>query len=118
MLRVICLGLVDRERNMAKKIRCYAEGRDGQWQAFCLNFDLAVQGTSLDDVRHDLEAAISMYLDYVSDLPIEEQAQFLRRRAPLGHWLKFTLISLCSLVWGHSKRRAESWAEPNAQAPA
>ncbi len=103
---------------MARKIRCYAEGCDGRWQAFCLNFDLAAQGASPDDVRHDLEAAISMYLEYVSDLPAEDQAQFLRRRAPAGHWLKFALISLCSLVRRHSKPRAESWAEPDAQAPA
>ena len=48
---------------MAKKILCYAEGGNGEWEALCLNFDLAVQGASLEDVRHDLEEGL--YLDYV-----------------------------------------------------
>ena len=101
---------------MAKKILCYAEGGNGEWEALCLNFDLAVQGASLEDVRHDLEEAIRLYLDYVSNLPAEERAQFLNRRAPLGHWLKYALISVLGVVGRHAKRRAESWAEPNAHA--
>ena len=103
---------------MTGKIGCYAEGREGQWEAFCLNFDLATQGASLEDARRDLETAIRMYLDYVNDLPADEQAPFLRRRAPASHWLEYILISLCGFARSRSKRRAESWAASGAHAAA
>jgi len=68
-------------------IFCYAEGRDSDWEAFCLNFDLAVQGASFDDVRAKLNEAIEIYLEGVRALPKEEWARMVNRRAPLSMWL-------------------------------
>lgn len=103
---------------MTGKIRCYAEGHDGEWEAFCLNFDLAVHGGSFEEVRRGLVEAISVYLEYVHDLPAGERRKFLNRRAPLGHWLKYGLIRLSRVVGTRSDSRARSWAESGAPAPA
>ena len=35
---------------MRKLLRCYAERHHGQWEAFCLDFDIAVQGSSFEEV--------------------------------------------------------------------
>lgn len=64
-------------------LRCYAEGRPGEWEALCLDFDLAVQGVTLDDVQFKLARAIDEYLAYVDTLPVEERRRFLYRRVPL-----------------------------------
>ena len=103
---------------MAKKILCYAEGGNGEWEALCLNFDLAVHGRSFEDVRQGLVEAIAVYLEYVQDLPVGERWQFLNRRAPLGHWVKYALIWLSRTVGAYSGSRARSWAESGANAPA
>jgi len=63
-------------------VRCIAEGHSGQWEAVCLDFDLAVQGASFDEVQKRLVEAIAAYLEYVRDLPEKERAAFLRRKAP------------------------------------
>jgi len=68
---------------MSPYLRCYAEGRPGEWEAFCLDFDLAVQGESLPEVIESLDTAISLYLERVGELPAAEKSRFLRRRAPL-----------------------------------
>ena len=35
----------------SKSLRCYAEGRDGSWEAICLDLDIAVQGGSFEGVQ-------------------------------------------------------------------
>ena len=36
---------------------CYAEGSGNAWEAICLDFDIAVQGTSDQDVMNKLNAS-------------------------------------------------------------
>jgi predicted RNase H-like HicB family nuclease len=66
---------------------CVAEGYEGKWEAFCLNFDLAVQGDSFDSVRSNLGEAIELFLETVRDLPEADRKRLLSRRAPLSQWL-------------------------------
>lgn len=75
-------------------IRCYAVGREGDWEAVCLDFCLAVQGESFEEVRARLNESIEGYLEYVETLPEAEQRAFLRRRAPLSQRLEFYWIML------------------------
>lgn len=70
-------------------LRCYAEGIGHRWEAVCLDFDLSVQGKSFEDVRRQLRESVIAYIDYVKELPADEQGQFLSRKAPLGLRLKF-----------------------------
>lgn len=76
-------------------LRCFAEQKEGQWQAFCLEFDLAAQADTLDEVKRKLE---EMIFDYVNDaLAGEDQAfaeQLLSRRAPLSLHMRYHLMKL------------------------
>jgi predicted RNase H-like HicB family nuclease len=72
-----------------KPVHCYASGRDGDWEAICLDFDIAVQGKSFEEVFQLLNEAIAVYLESVNGLPEQERIRLLRRSAPLAVRLKF-----------------------------
>jgi len=72
-----------------RTLHCYAEGRDGEWEAICLDLDIAVQGQSFEEVFTSLQEAISLYLESVGDLRPQEQQSLLYRSAPLSVRLKF-----------------------------
>ena len=78
----------ENERMIELVLRCYAEGRDGDWEAICLDLDIAVQGSSRNDVVAKLEDAIELYIDSLSDLPESDRVRLLRRPVPLGLRLK------------------------------
>jgi hypothetical protein len=68
---------------------CFAQGRDGQWEAICLDRDIAVAGRSLSEVRELLQQAVSTYV-----LDVDCEAPWLRegllsRRCPLPVRLSF-----------------------------
>ena len=88
------------------KAACYAWGRPGDWQAICVDFDLAVQGESLEDVRRELADAIETYLEYVAGLPQDEQARFLNRKAPLGLRLRLAFLHRTFGLFNSLKFRA------------
>jgi predicted RNase H-like HicB family nuclease len=71
-----------------------AERRDGDWFAVCIDLDIAVQGQSFVDVRQNLQQAIKLYVERVSELPEAEQARLLNRRSPWHIRAKFALLSL------------------------
>ncbi|MDN5751784.1 MAG: hypothetical protein L0H15_00695 [Nitrosospira sp.] len=65
-------------------LRCYANRKDGQWQAFCIDFSLAAQGDSFPDVRTKLETMIAEYIyDALAGEDREYADQLLHRKAPL-----------------------------------
>lgn len=66
-----------------KRILCVAEGRDNEWEALCLDFDLAVQGRSFDEVRHLMNQAILTYIEDAANEAPRDRARLLGRRAPL-----------------------------------
>jgi hypothetical protein len=61
---------------------CVARGHERIWEAFCLDFDLAVQGHSLEEVRDTLELAIKDYVDTANAENEPTRSQLLNRRAP------------------------------------
>jgi predicted RNase H-like HicB family nuclease len=79
---------------VSKNLRCYAEGRDGDWEAICLDLDIAVQGGSFEEVFTSLQEAISLYLESVADLPFDERDALLQRPAPLPIRFKFLTHTL------------------------
>jgi hypothetical protein len=82
---------------------CVANGHAQEWEAFCLDFDLAVQGTSLIDVRSRLEDAIE---DYVKAALVEAEparSQLLNRRAPFLVRLKWALRFFTETISGRSR---------------
>jgi predicted RNase H-like HicB family nuclease len=72
-----------------RTLHCYAEGRDGDWEAICLDLDIAVQGRSFEEVFGSLQEAISLYLKAVADLPADQQPALLSRPVPFMVRLKF-----------------------------
>jgi len=71
-------------------LTCIARGYDGRWEAFCLDFDLAVQGRTFLEVKKGLEGVVT---DYVRAAMAEREparSRLLNRRAPL----------LVRVVWG------------------
>lgn len=75
-----------------RKVTCYAWGVPGDWEALCVDFDLAAQGKSLEEVRRELGDAIECYLESVMDGPAEERRRFLNRKAPLTLRLRLALL--------------------------
>ncbi len=91
-----------------RMIRCYAEGRPGRWEAFCLDFDLAVQGESFAEVFDDLDKAVAEYVAHVATLPEPDRSRLLARRAPLGMRLAFVWHALLAAVRPSSGRDGEA----------
>ena len=81
-------------------LRCLADKSNGQWQAICLDLDLATQGETLEEATKKLEAQIS---EYVFDaLAGEDQAyadQLLSRRAPVALWIRYYWYGLLIKVF-------------------
>jgi hypothetical protein len=67
---------------MPKAVVCVASGRANDWEAFSLDFDLAVQGRSFEEVRLSLSRAIDMYLESALAEPEPIRSRLLARRAP------------------------------------
>jgi hypothetical protein len=68
---------------MRHALLCYAEGQEDTWQAICVDLDIAVQGTSLEQVYLSLNQAIGTYIkDAVAESPSDRE-RLLARRAPL-----------------------------------
>jgi predicted RNase H-like HicB family nuclease len=69
---------------------CIATGHGDEWEAFCLDFDLAVQGRSFEDVKRDLHQAIEMYVESALAEPEPARSRLLSREAPFS----------VRLIWG------------------
>jgi hypothetical protein len=65
---------------------CVAHGHAQSWEALCLDFDLAVQGQSLAEVRDALEHAIIDYIDTARAESEPARSRLLNRRAPF--WIR------------------------------
>lgn len=79
-------------------VRCYAERKDSQWQALCLDFCLASQADTFDEAIEKLDL---MIYDYVYDALEGEDKEFaesflLNRRAPFKYWAKYYFYSALS----------------------
>jgi hypothetical protein len=72
-------------------LHCYASGTDGDWEAICLDLDIAVQGHSFEEVQDSLGKAIRLHLERVSELPAEEQPGLLYRPVPLTARIRFAI---------------------------
>jgi predicted RNase H-like HicB family nuclease len=59
-----CAGMENPgEATTERRFLCFAHGRDSAWEAICLDLDLAVQGSSFDEVKELLSESISTYLE-------------------------------------------------------
>lgn len=88
-----------------RHVKCFAFGRDDRWQALCVDFDLAVQGASLEEATRLLDAAVQAYVEAAAAEAPAAAARLLRRSAPLAVRAKLELDHLLSKL-GASEDRA------------
>lgn len=94
-------------------VRCYAEGTTDHWEAFCLNFDLAVQGKSFDEVYRELNEMIQSYLETVSTYPAEDRRRLLNRRVPFAMRAKVMAMYIWAFVFGEkSDKERHNYMSP------
>jgi predicted RNase H-like HicB family nuclease len=90
---------------MNKKLVCYAEGHDGQWQAFCPDFDLAVQGRTFEEVYAALRVAILEYIEAAQQEDPMTRDRLLNRRTPIAERVRL-FWRYVSAVFRSSNREA------------
>ena len=83
---------------MTRKLTCYAWGKPGDWEAICVDFDLATQGRSLEEVRSELQLALEDFLEYASELPENERDVVLRARTPWRLRVQLWLRDKCFAI--------------------
>ena len=88
-----------------RMLHVYAEGRPGQWEAFCIDLDIAAQGSSLEEVSAKLREAVEIYINSVFDLPEVERARLLNRQAPVAFRLRIWWRMLTALFNGSADRK-------------
>jgi predicted RNase H-like HicB family nuclease len=76
-------------------LRCYVEKKDGIWQAFCIDLNLAAQGDTRDEVRTKLQRQIGSYLhDALEGEDKEYAEQLLSRKAPIVFRAKYAFYKI------------------------
>jgi hypothetical protein len=97
-----------RARKMDHRLIGVAHGHGDEWEAYCLDFDLAVQGTSFEEVQASLEVAIRMYLEAALSEPEPVRSRLLNRRAPFFVRLSWARRLFWSTLFGHDTRGSDS----------
>ncbi|AVT75939.1 hypothetical protein RPPS3_18760 [Rhodopseudomonas palustris] len=77
--------LADSNGGMTMKypLECIAHGSGNDWQAICLDLDIAVQANSLHDVTRILQEAVQSYVDDAMAQDEATRDAMLSRSAPL-----------------------------------
>jgi hypothetical protein len=83
---------------MTHKLQCFAQGRDGLWEAICVDLDISVQGRSFSDVYDTLNEAIGTYVEDALREDDRVAAQLLARRAPLHVRVQMALSFLVATI--------------------
>lgn len=86
---------------MADKLLCFARGRPGEWEAICLDYDIAVQGTSFEEVERLLGMSIDDYVESARKEAPAVRDKLLRRSAPAHVWLGYVF----GFLWHNLGRR-------------
>jgi hypothetical protein len=89
---------------------CFAKGRPGEWEAICLTFDIAVQGSSEEEVQRSLREAIALFVQSARDERDPKlRYRLLHRCAPLRVWLRYVSSFFLHVVF--SRRRSDGYSE-------
>ncbi len=76
-------------------LRCYAERKDGQWTAVCVDLSLAAQDEDFKCAASKLNSMIDSYLnDAIRGVDKEYIYQLLTRKAPVSLRLKYHYVRL------------------------
>ena len=82
-----------------QRVQCFARGVPGDWEATCVDLDIAVQGSSFEEVKSLLDVAVHSYIeDACAEDPATARA-LLNRRAPLGLRIRIAGSYLAHLIF-------------------
>lgn len=102
-------------------VRCYLEQTATCWQAFSLEFGLAVQGESQAEVMHKLEQMIRCYIIDALTVDKDHAEVLLSRTATWKVYVKYYMAhylnGIGSLVSGIKSRRPYSQPLPLMPSP-
>lgn len=101
---------------MSKKLLCYARGRPGEWEAICVDFDIAVQGRSFEEVSRLLEESVADYIISAGKEQSEAAQRLLSRRVPLRVHLGYLLAFIWHAIRGR-RRQDDDRLEHSFQMP-
>ena len=83
-------------KEMEHSLTCYAWREADQWEAICVDFDIAAEGRTLEDATQQLSDAVISFLDNVNDLPEVDRRILCARKSP--RLLRWRLAVACK-VW-------------------
>ena len=85
-------------------VHCLLECKNGQWQAFSLEFGLAAQADTEAGVKHKLENMISSYLfDALVGEDRQHAAALLRRKATFAVRMRYFCAWALSKIFGNHR---------------
>ena len=85
---------------LPRRLLCFARGTDGDWEAICVDLDIAVEGYSLEDVKQRLHDAVRLYVESALAESEEVGMRLLTRRAPIWVRARLGLSYLAHLLSG------------------
>lgn len=92
----------------SRSFLCYAHGRDGDWEAICVDLDVAVQGASFEEVQMLLNEAVAEYVDAAMFETPKVRAQLLNRKAPWHVSFKLWIGILISNLFNGQHREQQA----------
>lgn len=97
-----------------KPLLCFAHGRDNEWEAICLDLDIAVQGRSYQEVYGLLSEAIQTYVEDAQSEDPDTAIRLLSRQAPLLVRLRYMWDFLWSAVKARDAEARHGFTMPCA----
>jgi len=81
-------------------LRCYGHKiKAGKWFGLCLNFNIAIEADTQEQLKLKMNHALTSYIETVLDTnDITSIPELLTRRAPLKDWLIYYKIKLTVFI--------------------
>lgn len=95
-----------------RTVLCFAESNGRHWEAFCLDFDLAVQGHSFEEVYRKLNEQVQLFIEGVCELPAPERTRLLKRRAPIRLWMRPLRRLLAAMIFRRDSKERHDYSYP------
>lgn len=99
-------------RNM-RKVRFFAEKVGSQWQAFCVDLNLAVQADTLPEAKEKILSMVRSYVELAKEQnDPQHQRDMLFRAAPLSIQLRYWYVWVrCHLAKNtHNHHRGDRYS--------
>lgn len=95
-------------------VRCIVEPKDGQWQAFSLEYGLAAQAESMEEAKCRLDRMIRSYVyDALVGEDRDHAHELLSRRATWRVYVRYYVSSVLSAF----SAKSETYYDPLALVP-